>query len=55
MAVGYDYDEVADCSDKYTYDGFELDETNCQDFVQYRFVFKKGANGIYHFDKVEKM
>ena len=36
-------------------DEFTLDASNYKDFAQYRFVFKKAANGTYYFEKVEKL
>ena len=55
VAVDYKYDAVTDCSEKYAYDGFELNQTNYQDFAQYRFVFKKAGDGTYYFERVEKV
>lgn len=34
---------------------FTLNESNYQDFAQYRFVFSKASDGTYYFEKVEKV
>ena len=34
---------------------FTLNESNYQDFTEYRFVFNKADNGTYYFEKVEKL
>lgn len=36
-------------------DSFTLDQSNYQDFAQYRFIFHKADDGTYYFEKVEQL
>lgn len=36
-------------------DAFTINDSNYQDFAQYRFVFHKADNGTYYFEKVEQL
>ena len=43
------------CDESSSPNEFKIDDTNYQDFAQYRFVFNQADNGTYYFVKVEKL
>lgn len=47
-------DDAKICANSSGSESFTLDESNYQDFVQYRFVFNRADDNTYYFDKVEK-
>lgn len=46
---------VKTCDNIATDEEFTLDESNYEDYANYRFVFKKAEDGTYYFVKVEKV
>jgi hypothetical protein len=52
--VDRQYDDESLACDNYNGD-FTIDATNRNQFAEYRFVFKKAADGTYYFEKVEKI
>lgn len=43
------------CSTSDNVNNFPIDESNYQDFAEYRFIFHKADDGTYYFEKVEQL